>query len=90
MGKSVPEVSSTAFFKIQSDIRAQLSRQWLNRLVQANSTQVDIHVGHHAHSIHFHSILIINYQSTIEQTVAKQTLTFTLAIMRIQFIFIPS
>ena len=51
--------SEPTFFKIQSDIRAQLSRQWLNRLVQANSTQVDIHVGHHMHSIHFHSILII-------------------------------
>ena len=37
-----------------------MSRRWLNRLVQANSTQVDIAVGHHTHSNHFHSILNIS------------------------------
>ena len=40
-------------------VRAQLSRQCLSRLVPANSTQVYIRVGHHTHSIHFHSILLI-------------------------------
>ena len=47
------------FFKIKSDIRAQLSREWLNRLAQANSTHVDIRIGHHTHSIQFHSTLTI-------------------------------
>ena len=47
------------FSKIQSDIRAQLSRQWLNRLAQANSIQVDFPNGRHTHSVHFHSTLII-------------------------------
>ena len=51
--------SEPPFSKFSQIIRAQLSRQWLNRLAQANSIQVDIPIGRHTHSVHFHSTLIM-------------------------------
>ena len=51
--------SEPPFSKFSQIIRAQLSRQWLNRLAQANSIQVDLPIGRHTHSVHFHSTLIM-------------------------------
>ena len=47
------KLGSHFFFKIQSDIRAQFSRQWLNRPAQTNSIQVDVPFGHNKNSILF-------------------------------------